>query len=144
MIDFQDAVIGPISYDLVSLLKDCYLFWPRQQVNHWAAQYHQQAREAGLLAEVSPEQFLHGFDWIGVQRHLKVLGIFSRLFLRDGKAGYLADLPRVARHLLAGCAPYAELQPFAQWFRERLLSRMALHPRLDAAAVQAVIDEKIE
>ncbi|HMW14770.1 MAG TPA: phosphotransferase [Pseudomonadales bacterium] len=144
VIDFQDAVIGPITYDLVSLLKDCYLFWPPQQVSRWVTQYHRLAQNAALLSEVSPEQFLHWFDWIGVQRHLKVLGIFSRLFLRDGKEGYLADLPRVARHLLAGCAPHGPLQPFAQWFRERLLPRMATHPRLDAVSVQAVVDEKTE
>lgn len=144
VIDFQDAVIGPITYDLVSLLKDCYLLWPQPQVTCWVEQYYQAAQAAALLPAITLEQFHGWFDWIGVQRHLKVLGIFSRLFLRDGKAGYLADLPRVARHLLDGCEPYAQLRPFASWFRSRLLPQMMSHPQLDPVAIKALMNAQTQ
>ncbi|MFV0279094.1 MAG: aminoglycoside phosphotransferase family protein [Parahaliea sp.] len=96
LIDFQDAVFGPITYDLVSLLRDCYIRWPREQVEIWALEQRDALQVAGLLGPVADAAFLRWFDLMGLQRHLKVLGTFARLYLRDGKAGYLADLPLVA------------------------------------------------
>ena len=92
ILDFQDAVIGPVTYDLVSLLRDCYIAWPRDQVEQWALAYLHRAAEAGvfeLTPDITDDVLLRWFDWMGVQRHLKACGIFARLFLRDGKSGYL-------------------------------------------------------
>ena len=127
ILDFQDAVRGPLSYDLVSLLKDCYIAWPREQVNAWALTYAEQARAAGLAGGLEPDSFLRGFDLMGAQRHLKVLGIFSRLWLRDGKAGYLRDMPLTLRYLLAVVGEHAALRAFADWLQIRIV------PRLDEA-----------
>jgi aminoglycoside/choline kinase family phosphotransferase len=115
VIDFQDAVWGPITYDLVSLLRDCYIDWPRGQVEDWVRDYHQQAMDAGLLRGPSLAsdfgQFLRWFDWMGVQRHLKAIGIFARLHHRDGKSGYLADIPRTLTYVRDVSGRYAELAP---------------------------------
>ena len=97
VIDFQDAVLGPVTYDLVSLLRDCYIAWPEARVSAWAEQYRQRLAESGI-AVPGPEAFLRAFDLMGLQRHLKVLGIFCRLYYRDGKAGYLNDLPLVWKY----------------------------------------------
>ena len=97
IIDFQDAVRGPITYDLVSLLRDCYIEWPVQRVHDWAESYRLRLLDAGLTA-VDTDTFRRGFDLMGVQRHIKVLGIFCRLWYRDGKASYLQDLPLVWRY----------------------------------------------
>ena len=97
ILDFQDAVRGPITYDLVSLLRDCYIAWPQEQVDRWAEQYRQRLVDAGVT-RIDAQGFRHGFDLMGLQRHLKVLGIFCRLWYRDGKAGYLNDLPLVWRY----------------------------------------------
>ena len=97
VIDFQDAVRGPLTYDLVSLLRDCYIEWPRERVEAWVEGYRLQLQEAGA-AVPSPAAFLRAFDLMGLQRHLKVLGIFCRLWYRDGKAGYLQDLPLVWKY----------------------------------------------
>lgn len=121
VVDFQDAVWGPITYDLVSLLRDCYLRWPAEQVQKWVLGYGNMAADAGLLPEVDQSQYLRWFDWMGLQRHLKVLGIFARLALRDGKTRYLNDLPLVIRYLLEALAPYPELNDFRQWFEDKLL-----------------------
>jgi aminoglycoside/choline kinase family phosphotransferase len=113
VIDFQDAVWGPITYDLVSLLRDCYIDWPRGQVENWVRDYHQQAMDAGLLQghalALDFDQFLRWFDWMGVQRHLKAIGIFARLHHRDGKSGYLGDIPRTLTYVLDVSGRYAEL-----------------------------------
>ncbi len=114
IIDFQDMVVGPITYDLVSLLKDCYIQWPRERVLIWLESYRQQAIAAGLLSAVSQDQWVEWFDWMGVQRHLKVLGIFARLFHRDGKPQYLDDLPLVNSYLRETCQHYKQLQPLAE------------------------------
>ena len=115
VIDFQDAVWGPVTYDLVSLLRDCYIDWPRAQVEDWARDYHQQAMDAGLLqghALASDfSQFLRWFDWMGVQRHLKAIGIFARLHHRDGKSGYLGDIPRTLGYVREVSHRYPELAP---------------------------------
>lgn len=122
VIDFQGALWGGITYDLVSLLRDCYLRWPAARVNGWALDYRQQAINTGLIAaQVSEAEFLRWFDWLGLQRHIKVLGIFARLQLRDGKSGYLQDLPLVLRYTLEVAETYPELKPFADWFSSALL-----------------------
>ncbi len=124
VLDFQDAVLGPLTYDLVSLLKDCYISWPRQKVEAWLANYHRQAQDAGLVADVDQAQLLAWFDCMGVQRHLKAAGIFARLNIRDGKPGYLLDIPRT----LAYISEVAEQQPELE-FLASLLSSEVL-PRL--------------
>jgi aminoglycoside/choline kinase family phosphotransferase len=125
VIDFQDAVMGPVTYDLVSLLRDCYIRWPSQQVRDWALAYRRRLLAAGRLAGVDEQQFLTWFDLMGLQRHIKVLGTFARLYLRDGKPAYLDDLPRVVdyvREILAGYAPQSDaVCDFAAWFDATLL-----------------------
>jgi aminoglycoside/choline kinase family phosphotransferase len=121
VIDFQDAVVGPITYDLVSLLRDCYVAWPAKQVSTWASGYAALAAQAGLMAAVPAARFIRWFDWMGLQRHIKVLGIFARLWLRDGKRAYLSDLPLVIRYTLEVSELHPELAEFAGWFRDRVL-----------------------
>lgn len=121
VIDFQGALWGGVTYDLVSLLRDCYLRWPAERIKEWALNYHQQAFNAGVIPAVSEPEFLRWFDWLGLQRHIKVLGIFARLNLRDGKTGYLNDLPLVIRYILEVAERYPELQAFANWFQQILL-----------------------
>ena len=121
VIDFQDAVWGPITYDLVSLLKDCYVRWPRAMVKRWAQAYGSMITSAGLIKPVSEQQFQRWFDWMGLQRHIKVLGIFARLFLRDNKSTYLHDLPLVIRYTLEVANDYSEFADFHQWFIDTLL-----------------------
>ena len=121
VIDFQDAVNGPYSYDVVSLLRDCYLRWELKTVSRWALTYLQAAQADGLLAGVSDAQFLRDLDLMGVQRHLKVMGIFCRLSLRDHKSQYLADIPLVIRYFLEVSGQYPELGDFVEWFNQRAL-----------------------
>lgn len=111
IIDFQDAVYGPISYDLASLFKDAYLEWPEEQVLDWLVRYWEQARKAGLPVRRDFGEFHRDYEWMGVQRHIKVLGIFARLKHRDGKDGYLKDMPLVAKYLRATCERYRDLTP---------------------------------
>ncbi|NOY67704.1 MAG: phosphotransferase, partial [Gammaproteobacteria bacterium] len=100
ILDFQDAVIGPVTYDLVSLLRDCYIEWPREQIEAWVSGYHDLAVESGILKDENEAQFLRWFDLMGVQRHLKAAGIFARLNYRDNKPGYLADIPRTVGYII--------------------------------------------
>ena len=111
VLDFQDAVIGPVTYDLVSLLRDCYISWPRDRVEAWVAGYYELALQSGVLHQEQGNEadFLRWFDWMGVQRHLKAAGIFARLNHRDGKPGYLADIPRTLAYVTEVCARYPEL-----------------------------------
>lgn len=109
VIDFQDAVHGPITYDLVSLFKDAYVEWPEEQTIDWLARYWEKAKKAGLPVAADFGAFFRDYEWMGVQRHIKVLGIFARLKHRDGKDGYLKDMPRVARYLRRACERYGEL-----------------------------------
>ncbi len=111
IIDFQDAVYGPISYDMVSLLKDAYIEWDEDLALDWLVRYWEQARKAGLPVAADFGEFFRDYEWMGVQRHVKVLGIFARLYHRDGKDGYLKDLPLVARYLRKACERYSELSP---------------------------------
>jgi aminoglycoside/choline kinase family phosphotransferase len=119
VIDFQDAVYGPISYDLVSLFKDAYIDWEEDQVLDWLIRYWQDARRAGLPVRQDFADFHRDYEFMGVQRHLKVLGIFARLNHRDGKDGYLKDMPRVMNYLRATAMRYRDLAPLA-----RLLNRL--------------------
>lgn len=111
ILDFQDAVIGPVTYDLVSLLRDCYIDWPRAQVEEWALGYCELALQSGVLRPEQAEEkrFLKWFDWMGVQRHLKAAGIFARLYRRDGKPGYLGDIPRTLGYVVDVASRYPEL-----------------------------------
>ncbi|MDE0153746.1 MAG: phosphotransferase [Gammaproteobacteria bacterium] len=114
IIDHQDAMWGPVTYDLVSLLRDCYIAWPDERVLGWAEQYRQRAIQLGILDEgVDSERFMEWFDWMGVQRHLKAVGIFARLCHRDDKPSFLDDVPRVLRYVQDVCAKYPSLQPLA-------------------------------
>jgi len=120
VLDFQDAVYGPITYDLVSLFRDAYVRWEESQVLEWVARYWDKARKAGLPVHADFAAFYRDFEWMGAQRHLKVAGIFARLCHRDGKQRYLADIPLVLDYLHATCRRYRELAPLAQ-----LLERLA-------------------
>jgi aminoglycoside/choline kinase family phosphotransferase len=127
VIDFQDAVLGPVTYDLVSLLKDVYISWPRAQVNEWVLAYAAHAQDGGILRHVQPQPLLRSFDLMGVQRHLKVAGIFGRLWLRDGKSRYLQDIPLTLRYINDVVPEHPELQVFAEWLQAKVL------PGLEAA-----------
>ena len=111
ILDFQDAVYGAISYDLVSLLKDAYIGWDEEQVIDWAVRYWQPAKKAGLPIPNDFSEFYRDFEWMGAQRHIKVLGIFARLSHRDGKHNYLNDMPIVMAYLRKVCERYVELRP---------------------------------
>jgi aminoglycoside/choline kinase family phosphotransferase len=108
ILDFQDAVKGPITYDLVSLLKDCYITWSKDQITTWAIQHYTRLQQNGLLNNVDETEFLRWFDWMGMQRHLKASGIFARLYHRDGKSGYLKDIPRTLNYIVTITAEYSE------------------------------------
>jgi len=129
VIDFQDAVIGPITYDLVSLLKDCYVQWPRPQQLQWSEQHRAQLMLAGACESVSAQQWQRWFDLMGLQRHLKVLGIFARLSLRDGKSAYLNDLPLVMNYVIEILRLYASTHSafkcLLDWFETTALERCA-------------------
>lgn len=118
VIDFQDAVYGPLSYDLVSLFKDAYIEWDEEQTLDWLVRYWEKARQAGLPVRADFGDFHREYEWMGVQRHIKVLGIFARLYHRDGKANYLKDMPLVMKHLRAACDRYRELGPFLKLLDE--------------------------
>lgn len=113
ILDFQDAVYGPITYDLVSLFKDAYISWEEERVLDWVVRYWEKAKRARLPVSRDFAEFYRDFEWMGVQRHLKVLGIFARLCHRDGKDGYLKDLPLVMNYLRKACERYRELNPLA-------------------------------
>jgi N-acetylmuramate 1-kinase len=113
VIDFQDALNGPITYDLVSLLRDAYIEWREPEVIDWAIGYWELAKKAGLPVSDQFGEFYKDFEWMGLQRHIKVLGIFARLAIRDGKERYLADMPLVAKYSLAVAQRYIALKPLA-------------------------------
>ncbi|MFM9887999.1 MAG: aminoglycoside phosphotransferase family protein [Burkholderiales bacterium] len=114
ILDFQDAVAGPITYDLVSLLRDAYIEWDEEHQLDWCIRYWEKARNARLPVADDFAVFYRDFEWMGVQRQLKVLGIFARLSHRDGKAQYLNDQPLVMRYLRAACRRYIDLAPLAK------------------------------
>ncbi len=126
LIDFQDAVVGPITYDVVSVLKDCYINWPRQDQLRWLEIYHALLRERGL-ADDDLERFVRDFDLVGLQRHLRVLGVFARLWLRDEKPDYLRDLPLVlayTREVLTLYSGELVIAEFTDWFESVLMLRV--------------------
>lgn len=127
VIDYQDAVLGPISYDLVSLLRDCYIAWPLEQVDRWRDAYTRQAIARGILDPAVAGRMPEWFDLMGVQRHLKAAGIFARLNHRDGKPGYMADIPRTLTYIAAVARRRPELSGLAGLIRARVM------PRLEAA-----------
>ena len=118
VLDFQDAVFGPISYDLASLFRDAYLSWPEARVIDWVARYWEQAKRAQLPVDADFGAFYRAFEWMGLQRHLKVLGIFARIHYRDGKPGYLEDTPRFLRYAREVAARYAALTPLLRLLDE--------------------------
>ena len=120
ILDFQDAVWGPVTYDLASLLKDCYIAWPPPRVRAWALDYRLQLLDHGFALPASADEFLRWFDLMGLQRHIKVLGIFSRLYYRDGKPQYLNDLPRVLQYARDTAAAHAETAQFADFIAQRI------------------------
>lgn len=127
VIDFQDALAGPVGYDLVSILKDCYIAWPRAEVETWVREHRNLLLDRGArsLAGASEREFLRGFDLIGVQRHIKILGVFARLWWRDGKIGYLDDLPLTLDYLRDTSARYVELREFGLWLERRCVPHLA-------------------
>lgn len=133
VVDFQDAVCGPVSYDLVSLLKDCYVAWPRARQLAWLDQYRARAAAAGIDVGADRERFVAWFDRMGLQRHLKVLGIFARLWHRDGKPGYLGDLPRVLDYALEAAAAEPALAAFDAYLRRQVVPAFAVARRAGGA-----------
>jgi aminoglycoside/choline kinase family phosphotransferase len=121
ILDFQDAVAGPVTYDPVSLLRDCYIAWPPEQVEAWAYGYFGLAVQSGILRPEHEGPFRRWFDLMGAQRHLKAAGIFARLAVRDGKPGYLGDIPRTLGYVTAIAPGYPELEPLAGLIRDRVL-----------------------
>jgi hypothetical protein len=120
ILDFQDAVLGPVTYDLASLLKDCYIAWPPARVRGWVLEYREKLLERGFALTAGGAEFIRWFDLTGLQRHIKVLGIFARLFYRDGKPQYLKDLPRVLDYVRDTASSYAESAPFADFLAKRI------------------------
>ena len=132
VIDFQDGVIGPMTYDLVSLLKDCYIVWPRDTQLAWLQQAYDDLPDDIVNRDVSFAQYVQWFDLMGLQRHIKVLGIFSRLCFRDGKPQYLEDLPTVLAYVAEALDLYREQEPrlavFAAWFEAEMMPRAESQP----------------
>ncbi|MCK7459610.1 aminoglycoside phosphotransferase family protein [Idiomarina aminovorans] len=123
VIDFQDAVLGPVTYDAVSLLRDCYIEWPDDLVKELSQGLRQQLIESDqLAAHIEPQQWQQWFDWMGLQRHTKAAGIFARLAHRDHKPGYLQDVPRTLGYLQRVCANYPELSGYNQWLEKRVIT----------------------
>ena len=124
VIDFQDAVIGPLTYDVVSLFRDCYIRLPKDFVLQRTLRFYKRAVDLCIATEASDEKVIGWLDMMGLQRHLKVLGIFSRLHLRDRKHSYLNDLPLVVRYVMEELEPYPNLKDFSQWFECKVLSEL--------------------
>ncbi|WP_156508716.1 aminoglycoside phosphotransferase family protein, partial [Oleiphilus sp. HI0132] len=120
IIDFQDAVQGPNTYDLVSLLRDCYIVWPNEQLESWCRDFYDLLSDSAER-QASFEQFKRDFDLMGMQRHLKAAGIFARLSLRDGKHGYLNDIPRTVQYIVKVSAAYPEFQELTHFLEQRVL-----------------------
>lgn len=139
VIDFQDAVIGPITYDLVSLTKDCYITWPDAWVSQWVESFYHQSAEQGVIQkqQVSLELFNQWYAWMGLQRHLKVLGVFSRLKLRDGKSGYIKDMPRVLRYILGVTSLDPALKSFHHFMESDIQPRLEMYWRQQGIEIAA-------
>ena len=124
VIDFQDAVIGPLTYDVVSLFRDCYIRLPKDFVLKKTLRFYKRAVDLGITTEASDHKVISWLDMMGLQRHLKVLGVFSRLYLRDSKHKYLNDLPLVIRYVMEELEPYSNLKDFSRWFECKVLSEL--------------------
>lgn len=124
VIDFQDAVVGPVSYDLMSLLKDCYIKWPKDEINDWVDFYLNERVSRNAALDVDRQQFQRWFDLMGVQRHLKASGIFARLSHRDGKHGFLKDVPRTLSYIVDLKQSYQELVPLCQLIEDLVLPKL--------------------
>lgn len=131
ILDFQDAMWGPITYDAISLLRDCYISWPTDQVSSWALSFYQQRQSAGALKNCSIEQFTRWFDLMSMQRHMKCLFIFARKFHRDNTSSYLSYLPRTLNYLISVSANYPEFNSFHDWLTNEI------EPRLKTLEVSA-------
>ncbi|PCJ22856.1 MAG: aminoglycoside phosphotransferase [SAR86 cluster bacterium] len=131
IIDFQDAVLGAYTYDLVSLLRDCYIRWSPDQVKSWALEYLPMAQQEAIIEAIPSSQFLRDMDMAGLQRHLKVMGIFSRLCIRDKKPQYLADIPLVIRYFLEVASSHEEMAPFVYWLENTVLTVAKTKLKLD-------------
>src|SRR3990167_5269834 len=125
VLDFQDAVLGPITYDLISLTRDCYIAWPDQKVEQWIVDFQKEALERKKLKETSQELFLCWADWMGIQRHLKAIGIFSRLNYRDNKSMYLNDIPRTLNYVHTISKNHSQLNSFYHWLEDAVMSKQA-------------------
>jgi aminoglycoside/choline kinase family phosphotransferase len=125
ILDFQDAVLGPITYDLVSLLRDSYVVWPSERIQAWVKYFREVAQRNGVDVGSSPAQFQRWFDLMGLQRQLKVLGIFARLYHRDGKSGYLKDLPRTLGYVRQVVKNYSDLEFLTTFIEQRIVPAMA-------------------
>ena len=134
IIDFQDAVLGPVTYDLVSLLRDCYIAWPGATVEKFSLDFRSRLIQAGVL-ENGERRWHRWFDFMGVQRHLKAIGIFARLSHRDGKHGFLGDIPRTLGYVLEVCRNYAQLAEFGRCI-DRMSAGLAQQPDRDAACAR--------
>ena len=124
ILDFQDAVYGPVTYDLVSLLRDCYVAWPPEQVIGWVDEFRRRAAAEGVDVAPDAATFVRWFDLMGLQRHLKAIGIFARLWHRDGKIGYLKDIPRTLNYVFEVASTYPELEGLAALIERRVLPRL--------------------
>lgn len=120
IIDYQDAVLGPVTYDLVSLLRDCYISWPDEKVKELALIFHNKAVACGIINEVSEQTFIQWFDLMGIQRHLKAVGIFSRLNIRDNKPNYLEDIPRTLNYIKSVANIYPETEMLAEFINRNV------------------------
>lgn len=124
ILDFQDAVAGPVTYDLVSLLRDCYVSWPRTRVEGWALAHRAHLARSGFRGLDDPASFLRWFDLMGMQRHLKAIGIFARLLLRDDKPAYVKDIPRTLGYILDVTRRHHELSGFLDFLERNVLPAM--------------------
>jgi len=121
ILDFQDAFLGPMTYDLVSLLRDCYIDWPLERVHDWARLYLRLLHQQGEWQEIKAEIFMHWFDWMGLERHLKALFTFARKYVRDDQPQYLDHIPRTLAYILAVSSCYPELAVLHDYYREKVL-----------------------
>jgi aminoglycoside/choline kinase family phosphotransferase len=126
ILDFQDAVLGPVTYDLVSLFRDSYVAWPIERVHSWLRRYRDSAQRSGLAVGASEAEFQRWFDLMGIQRQLKVLGIFARLYHRDGKSGYLKDLPRTLSYVRQVTGNYRDLDFLTSFIEQRIVPAMGI------------------
>ncbi|MGB0466683.1 MAG: aminoglycoside phosphotransferase family protein [Pontibacterium sp.] len=136
VIDFQDAVMGPVTYDLVSLLRDCYISWPDDDVERWVAAFVERLKQRPSMQAIESNQFKTWFDLMGMQRHLKAVGIFARLNIRDGKAAYLQDIPRTFTYLIKVGGQYPAFQPVVAWFEAVVVPAMVQSELFDNAQMQ--------